>query len=202
MGGPRHRPLISVVVPTIDGREHWLRKACLSVVRATPLVEWLEYRNLPTCGAGWNKGIEDATGDYLLFFADDLEAHPGWLEPAVAALDRGVIPCPRILNTDGSLQSCGTFADEAEDGTPSVVARVPFLTRDMALQMFPLFENHYMGDHWITWKGEQLGWPTLVVRDMVFTHHFAGEGRIDTLAADVKAFERATRPPRKTSSSR
>lgn len=186
--------MISFVVPTITGREHWLERAHESIIYNTVgiVYEWLVYKDLPTCGVGWNKGIQEAKGDYILLFADDLEAHDGWWQAGVAALERGVIPCPRILNPDGSLQSCGTFAEEAEDGTVSVVARVPFLTRELALRMFPIFENHYMGDHWITWKGEQMGVPTVVVRDMVFTHHFATEGRIDTLASDVKAYHRAT----------
>lgn len=186
--------MISVVVPTVTGRDHWLERAYESLTILTAeYFEWLVYEDLPTCTAGWNLGIQQASGDYILLFADDLEAHPGWLEAGVAALERGVIPCPRILNPDGTLQSCGTFAEEAPDGTPSVVARVPFLTREMAQVMHPIWDRHYMSDHWITWKGLQLGWPTEVVRDMVFTHHFAMEGRIDSLASDVKAYHRATR---------
>jgi glycosyltransferase involved in cell wall biosynthesis len=153
----------------------------------------LVYRDLPTCGVAWNIGIIEAQGDYILLFADDLEAHEGWYEAGVESLGNNVIPCPRVLNTDGTLQSCGTYAEEAEDGTPSVVARVPFLTRHMAQTMHPIFENLYMGDHWITWRGKQLGWPTLVNRKMEFTHHFAQEGRRDTLTSDVKAYHRATR---------
>lgn len=187
--------MISVICPTVTGREHWLEKARDSIERSVPaaLIEWLEYRDLPTCGAGWNLGITESTGDYILLFADDLEAHDGWLEPATISVNTGVIPCPRILNHDGTLQSCGTFDSEAADGTPSVVARVPFLTREMALAMHPIMPNQYMGDHWITWRGLQLGWPTQVVRDMVFTHHFAQEGRIDSLASDVKAYHRLTK---------
>lgn len=185
--------MISVICPTISGREHWLERARQSISDTTPDFEWLEYWDLPTCGAGWNVGIIEAKGEYILLYADDLEAHPGWWQAGMEALRRNVIPCARILNADGTLQSCGTFAKEAPNDTPSVVARVPFLTRHMAQQMHPIFENHYMGDHWITWKGKQLGWPTLVVREMVFTHHFAMEGRIDTLASDVDAYHRATR---------
>ena len=187
--------MISIVVPTVRGREHWLAKAEQAFRETTPNMEWLVYHDLPTCGQGWNLGIKDASGDLILLAADDLEPHPGWWQAGKRALRRRVIPCPRILNTDGTLQSCGTFAEEAEDGTVSVVARVPFLTRKMASAMWPVLSNQYMGDHWITWKGAQYGWPTLVVRDMLFTHHFAKEGRIDTLAQDVEAFERATRPP-------
>lgn len=185
--------MISVVVPTITGREHWLEKALASIRRTVVGFEWLVYENRDTCGVAWNEGIKDARGDYILLFADDLEAHDGWVQAAVQSLNQGVIPCPRILNPDGTLQSCGTFPEEAPDDTPSVVARVPFLTRDLALAMWPVMENQYMGDHWITWKGWSLGWPTRVVRDMLFTHHFAQEGRIDSLTSDVKAYHRATR---------
>lgn len=188
--------LITVVTPTVSGREHWLEKALRAVDRTTPMVEHLVYRDLPTCGAGWNLGIAEARGDTVLLYADDLETHPGWWQAGTAAHSRDVIPCPRILNTDGTLQSCGTYAEEAEEGALSVVARVPFLRRDMAEAMHPLFENHYMGDHWITWKGLELGWPTVVTRAMTFTHHFATEGRIDTLHEDVRAYHRATRPRR------
>lgn len=193
MGRSGDSSLISIVCPTITGREHWLEKALDSIRRTLPGFEWLVYKDHPTCGIGWNLGISEASGDYILLFADDLEAHPGWWQAGVESLERGEIPCPRILNPDGTLQSCGTFAEEAEDGTPSVVARVPFLTKEMAKAMYPVMENHYMGDHWITWKGEQLGWPTLVNRGVVFTHHFAQEGRIDTLASDVREYHRATR---------
>jgi hypothetical protein len=164
-----------------------------SIRETTPHHEFLIYKDLPTCGEGWNRGIEDSNGTTILLFADDLEAHEGWWLAGQLSLSLGHIPCPRILNPDGTLQSCGTFAEEAEDGTPSVVARVPFLKREMAKAMYPILPNHYMGDHWITWKGEQLGWPTRVNRSMVFTHHFAMEGRKDTLASDVRAYHRATR---------
>lgn len=185
--------MISVVVPTVDGRARWLERAYESIERTTPSFEWLQYDNLPTCGAAWNIGILEARGEHILLFADDLEAHPGWLEAGLDALSRNVIPCPRILNADGTLQSCGSTAEEMPDGIPSDVCRVPFLTRHMAQTMHPIFENQYMGDYWISWRGKFLGWPTLVVREMQFTHHFAQEGRIDSLASDVQDYHRAIR---------
>lgn len=193
MGRQRDKTTLSVVVPTIDGREHWLLGAMDSIAQTVEDYQEIIVRNQPTCGKGWNIGIYQAKGDYVLLFADDLVAHPGWFEAGRKALGEGVIPCPRILNPDGTLQSCGTFVEEAETGTPSVLARVPLLTRHMAQSLYPIFENHYMGDHWITYRGKQLGWPTQVVREMVFTHHFAMEGRIDSLTSDVKAYHRATR---------
>lgn len=185
--------MISVIVPTIRGREHWLKRCERAYCETTENFEFIVLRDYPTCGAGWNAGIVQASGEYINLSADDLEPHAGWWEAAVESVDEGILPCPRILNPDGSLQSCGTFAEEAPDGTPSVVARVPFLSREMVETLGPIFENQYMGDHWITWKASRYGWPTLVNRSMVFTHHFAMEGRIDSLNADVKAYHKATR---------
>lgn len=184
--------MISIVCPTITGREHWLERAVDSIRKTTSGFQLLIYKDLSTCGEGWNLGIDAAQGDYVALFADDLEAHSGWWQAGINALEHGFIPCPRILNSDGTLQSCGDTDEEAEDGTPSRVARVPFLSRELARSIYPLFVNQYMGDYWITWRCGQLGWPTRVVRNMLFTHHLAMEGRLDTFTADVKAYKRAT----------
>lgn len=184
--------MISVICPTITGREHWLERARDSLRKTMSGYEFIVYKDLPTCGEGWNLGIEHASGDYIALFADDLEAHPGWWKEGIFALAQGFLACPRVLNPDGTLQSCGDTDEEAEDGTPSLVARVPFLTKELALAIHPVFENQYMGDYWISWRCRQLGYPTRVVRKMMFTHHFAMEGRINSLDADVKEFRRAT----------
>lgn len=179
--------MITAVIPTIDGREDYLERAVASLDGCEILV----YRNRSTCGVAWNEGMREATGDYILLAADDLEAHEGWAEVAIPWVDRGVLPCPRILNTDGSLQSCGPDANEHETGTPSDVARVPFFSREMLERLYPVFEHQYCGDYWITWKAQQHGWPTQVVREMIFTHHLALEGRLDTLAEDWISFTKA-----------
>ena len=192
MARSRNRPLLSVILPTITGREHWLARAVASIRETVPGAEYLIFDNERTCGIGWNKGIEKATGEYVLLFADDLEAHPGWFDAGAGSLGEGAIPCPRLLNSDGTLQSCGDYAKEDENGTPAILARVPLLTYDLAQSLYPIFPNHYMGDHWISWRAKQWGIPTLVVREMVFTHHTAMEGRIDTLDQDVKEYKRVT----------
>lgn len=185
--------MISVVIPTIDGREHWFER-CLQAFTETssPDVEYLVYRNFPTCGKAWNEGLREAQGDFILLAADDLEPHPGWWKPAIEVTHREQIPCPRILNSDGSLQSCGFDTKEVPTGTLSDVARVPFLPRRLADVLYPVFENQFMGDYWITWRAQQLGWQTIVVREMMFTHHMAMEGRLFTFEEDLKSFERVT----------
>lgn len=69
--------MISVVIPTVAGREHSLER-CLAAYRATADVELIVLADRQTCGVAWQEGIEQATGDYLHLSADDLEPHPGW----------------------------------------------------------------------------------------------------------------------------
>jgi len=186
--------LISIVIPTIDSRKDYLERALASFVATTEIAyEFLVYRNRPTCGIAWNDGISDAKGDYILLAADDLEAHPGWAEAGIACIEgRHALPCPRILNWDGTLQSCGSTADEASTGDGSEVARIPFFPRSLVKVLHPVFANQYAGDYWITWKARRAGWPTVVIREMLFTHHMLEQGRLDTLPEDWRAFKRVT----------
>jgi len=152
-------------------------------------MEWIVLHDYPTCGHAWNVGLEQAQGECILLAADDQEPHPGALEAGLRILDQGLLPSARILNSDGSLQSCGPDADEHESGYPSNVARIPFITREMIDCFFPVPQTQYMGDYFITQRCLDAGWPCVVERDFLFTHSFAMEGRIDTLDADVKIFK-------------
>ncbi|GIV03711.1 MAG: hypothetical protein KatS3mg015_2541 [Fimbriimonadales bacterium] len=178
-------PLISIIIPTLYSRSHWLEK-CLAAYHKSVSIpyEIIILHEYGSCGKAWNVGIKESLGDLIHLSADDLEPHPGWLEAATAVLDDGYLPCPRILNSDGTLQSCGDTAEEVPSGTPAKVARVPLLPRTLALKMLPIFENQYMGDYWISWKASTFGWQTVVVREMTFTHHLAPEGRISSLEKD------------------
>lgn len=183
--------MISVVIPTITGREHWLERALTAFCETTEDAETLIVHDAPTCNAGWNLGVAEAQGDYLLLAADDLEPHPGWIGEAIWWAERNVLPCPRVLNTDGTLQSCGDDAQETPTGTRSAVCRIPFLKREWLSWATPVPEQmHYMGDYWITAQGWRNRVKTRVVREMVFTHHLAPEGRKDTLQADIAEYDR------------
>ena len=183
--------MISVIVPTIDGREHWLERCEQAYAETTVDYEFIVLRNYPTCGQAWNEGLRQAKGEWVHLSADDLEPHPGWWQAATEAVERGFLPCPRILNSDGSLQSCGSHAREVENGTHSDVARVPFFPASLVDALFPVFENQYMGDYWISAQALKAGWPTVVVREMLFTHHMAMEGRNRLFAEDVSDYRRA-----------
>ena len=71
-----------------------------------PDVRVLERENLGL-GAGWNAGMEAATGRYFLLLNADAWPTPGSLARLVAFADanpRAALVGPRLLNTDGSLQ--------------------------------------------------------------------------------------------------
>jgi hypothetical protein len=186
--------MISIIIPTIKGREYYLERCVRAYRETTDDYEIIVVHDFPTCGQAWNIGIDEAAGHHIHLSADDLEPHPGWWQAAVEIVSQGFIPCPRILNPDGTLQSCGSDHTEKPSRALSDVARVPFLSREMAEALYPIFPNQYMGDYWITREAWWMGWPTIVVREMVFTHHLASEGRLDTLNEDWDEFQRSSLP--------
>ena len=107
--------------------------------------------------------------------------------------DNGELPAARILNTDGTLQSCGTDHLEHEEGEEAFVARIPFATREQFDLIGPMMNEQYMGDYWFSHRGRQVGLKSVVRRDYCFFHHYAQEGRIDTLAADVRGIQETRR---------
>lgn len=182
--------MISIVIPTITGREHWLAltiHAYKETLGGTDH-EMIVMKDTGSCGIGWNRGRKLANGDYVHLTCDDNEPQPGWHQAATAAADRGDLPAPRILNTDLSLQSCGTDDQEHDDGEEATVSRLPFATREQFAQIGPLMDEQYMSDHWFSHRGRELGYPTVVVRDYCFVHHLAQEGRMDTLSSDIESY--------------
>lgn len=181
--------MISIICPTITGREHYLERCRASYCETTQEEsEFIILHDFPSCNAAWNEGIRQATGDYIHLTADDIEAHPRWAEIALEWTDKSYLPCPRVLNPDGSLQSCGPDAYEHPTGWSSDVARVPFFPRILLSVIYPILDSHFMGDYWVTHQANKLGWPTVVVREWVFTHHLAMEGRLYSLDQDLKTY--------------
>lgn len=184
-------PLVSIVIPTIAARAHWLEKTVSSYEMNRPEeCEIIIVRDRKTCGIAWNQGIAASSGKYIHLTADDIEAHPGWWEAAIGVVRRDQLPAPRILNSDGSLQSCGD-AHEMENGEECETARIPFASREQFDAIGPMFTRQYYGDNLFSHRGRQLGWPSIICREYLFTHHLAEESRIDTLAEDGEAFFRA-----------
>lgn len=182
--------IVSVVIPTINGREESLQRTISSYegCRVDEELVFLVIHGKPTCGIAWNEGVSIATGDYIHLTADDIEAHKGWLQAGITSLDRGELPAARILHSDGSLQSCGDQFDRPE-GFVTEIPRIPLLTRKLAAMIFPIPPLHYYTDNIVGDRGRSLGWETVVNRSYLFTHHLDGTGRLDDrLSSDYRRY--------------
>ena len=180
--------MITVIVPTIQGRERHLQQCLASYAAHTTDYEIHVIADRPTCGQAWLDGADKAEGDYIHFSADDLQPLQGWWQAAKHVADLGRLPAPRILNGDGTLQSCGgndqwNNPHENPTGTPVDFSRIPFFTRKqwddfctVGLRMF-LREAHYWTDNAVSWAAGQAGYGTVVHRGYSFIHHVAQEGR-------------------------
>jgi len=82
-------------------------------------VRWVRSAHNSGFATACNAAAEIATGTYLIFYNNDLVAHPGWLEELVAYADadlRRAIVGTRLLFPDGHLQHCGVVV--CSDGFP------------------------------------------------------------------------------------
>jgi len=192
--------LISIIVPTIDGREEYLEACKTAYAAHTQDYELIVVPNKPTCGEAWVVGADRAVGDHIHFSADDLQPHKGWADAAREVCARGFLPAPRILNDDGTLQSCGNWEEEAPTGEQTEFTRIPFLSREQWDRIAPLACDflktaHYYTDNAISAAGAHLGIRTGVHRDYLFTHSLAEPGRgagmtwRDRMWADYQRFE-------------
>jgi N-acetylglucosaminyl-diphospho-decaprenol L-rhamnosyltransferase len=105
-------PWIERCLQSLTGTEtvvvdHGSTDGTVEVVRHHyPDVLLLEQENR-ALGAGWNRGIAETSGDYVLIFNPDAWLEPGALEALVALAERredAAVVAPRLRNPDGSLQ--------------------------------------------------------------------------------------------------
>lgn len=184
--------LISVPIPTIAGREKLLAQAIKSY-QDTANVEILVSRGAGmTCGLGWTTGADKATGDYIAFGADDVEMLPGWAEAAIALCDENKLPAAVVLNTDGTVQSCGGAWGEMEPhGAVTRYSRSPVIKREWWEFVGPIpAELHYFTDDWVTWRCRQHGIEPVVSHDYRYVHHLSSVGRVEQrMGSDGQVFQ-------------
>lgn len=177
-------PVISVIIPTIDGREKDLARCIAGYKRDAGYhyqLDLVVVRNEPSCGWGWAKGAEqisDAT-DYVHFSCDDLEPQPGWAPGAMLALRHKIIPAPRVLNGHtGAPEFFPGWGVEWENGVNAPFACVPFIDREgWDGHVAPMLTTHYFGDNFVTFRAERAGYSCRVVRGYFFKHFWAEHGR-------------------------
>jgi hypothetical protein len=196
---------IAVVIPTIDGREHWLKR-CKDAYDQNSTHGVIKYviPNRPTCGQAWNDGwrmVDDfwiRKPDYIHLSADDLEPQPGWDEAAIEAVEAGALPCPLQTDADGTPWQWGRSTTPVPDWTPTTATTLPFLPWSLAEQILPGLDCHYYVDDYISWRARQLGWGDVYREGYRFIHHLAPEGRGAGMGSaearmkhDLKIFEAA-----------
>lgn len=174
------RTKISVIIPTITGREESLAKVLDAYRERTPgyeleFVTPLNEHNWPT---GCNVGQRKATGDIFAFGSDDLEPLEGWADAAIATLANNELPAPQVW--DWKVE--GRPVNEGQDGPPGSITaftRVVCLTRAMAEAIGPWPDIDYYADNWVSDKARSLGWETRVTAGYGFIHHWHPVGRLD-----------------------
>ena len=174
--------MISVIIPTIAGREVHLDET-VAAFRDTPAkIEIVVVRNQPTCGQAWNIGAEQASGEYLLLGGDDLKPHPGWAETALEAAEAGVYPSPWITEPNGETLCAGTLGHglyvDGYDGMPVYNSPVPFFRRDQWDLIGPVPQIHYFADDYLAYRARfSAGLSVEVRRGYWFTHLNGTVGR-------------------------
>jgi len=184
--------LITAIVPTITGREHWLEKCVKAYERTTPSLQLIIVHGKDSCGEAWQEGSLEAKGDYIHFGADDVEVHQGWWEAAAAVCDGGNVPAPLVFNTDGSVQSCGGSWECMEpDGAVTEFTRGPFMSLAQWSVIGPMEALHYYSDNWFTYRARLAGFEPVVCHGYAMTHHLAPEGRLhNRLGSDGAEYNR------------
>lgn len=173
--------MLSVILPTIAGREESLARAIASYEDTLAGVphEICIMQDYPSWPAACNAGYEEAKGDVLHFTADDLEALPGWHIPALLHLSvHDELPAPRVYNyrPDGEFSN----AEDGPDGARTHFTRIPIMTRDQYERIGPWPLLNYYADLWVSEKARTLGIETRMIYGYDFVHHWSQIGRVDS----------------------
>jgi hypothetical protein len=170
--------MISVVMPTILGREESCARMCELYRQRTPFeLEIITPYGFPNWPAGMNDGIQRATGDFIASAADDLEPLQGWAEAMISCLENNEIPAPQLW--DYVKGGPPVNAVDGHVGDLTDFSRVPALTRRMAEQIGVWPEIDYYADNWVSDKGRSFGYQTRLTAGYEFVHHWHQTGRLD-----------------------
>ncbi len=173
--------MLSIIIPTIRGREESLDRTRDAYDRTAPDAEQIIVYNQPSWGHACNFGYKKATGDVIHFGADDLEPLPGWTDDVLQALDdHDELPAPRVLN-----HSAEGVHDNRHDGPDRALTkftRVPILTRDQYERIGPWPEYNYVADVWLSGRARAIGIQTRLYYSYAFVHHWSQIGRTDSPA--------------------
>lgn len=173
--------MISVVVPTISGREESLARTLLAWEKNTTVKhEVIVVKDKPTWPAACNYGASQAEGDIIVWGADDLDPLPGWHKDILKWFrERDELPAPRLHNYDAD--SPVWNVEDGPDGAIPLFTRVPIMSRSQHERIGPWPEQLiYYADYWVSEKGRTLGIETRNLWSYAFVHHWCQIGRVDS----------------------
>jgi hypothetical protein len=173
---------LSVVIPTISGREESLARAVASYEEtlAGTQYEIITVLDFPTWPSACNEGYRRSSGDVIHFSADDLAALPGWHIPALLHLSvHNELPAPRVYDYNPPPQGKWANAIDGPDGAVPDFTRIPIMTRAQYAKIGYWPHIDYYGDCWVSKKGRSVGIETRMVHGYDFVHHWSQIGRVD-----------------------
>lgn len=186
-------PLISVVIPTIGGREGLFMRCVKDYREFTPNVEIIVVHDAPSCGAAWQAGSRMATGDYLHLSADDLEPMEGWWKAGIRAVHNRQVPASRVWRPTGKIESGVAWDKNGLDGQPAQLAQVPFCSMDDWEEgIGPMVPLQYYSDNWFQRQAEAIGLVCVLVDGYEFIHHRPQgprEGEWEQMSADKLRYD-------------
>lgn len=176
--------MISVVVPTIKGRES-LCERTVAAMRASAGdhdLQIIVVKERPTIGRAWNDGAEAAEGEYLWLAADDVLPHPGWADAAMEAVDANYYPAPRITKQDGSALATGSMGGgwlltDCADWAPVCSSQFPFMRRYWWREIGPCLDIHYFADDYLAARARAAGISVCYREGYHLTHMEGTHGR-------------------------
>jgi hypothetical protein len=170
--------LISVIIPTVTGREDHYRRCFDGYWDQTANdLQMISELNHASCGLAWQAGLARATGDYIHLTCDDIVPNQGWDLPAIEAVDAGYLPAPQVCDPSGYPQSHPQVGVLGADWAPVYMSALPFASAAQMEKIVPLLTTHYFSDDWVSWRGQRAGWPVRLRSGYAFTHHWAQHRR-------------------------
>lgn len=172
--------MLSVVIPTLSGREESLERTISAYESTLPESDLIIIQDAPSWPTACNMGYRKAKGGIIHFTADDLEPLVGWHEEALARLaDRDELPAPKVMNH--SADGVWDNAVDGPDGALTHFTRVPIMTREQYERIGPWPEQlDYCADVWVSERARVLGIETRMCHSYAFVHHWSQIRRIDT----------------------
>lgn len=177
------RPRLSVVIPTISGREESLARTVAAYENTLKKKshELIVVKDESSWPRACNEGYARSSGDIVHFTADDLVPEADWYREVCAWL-KNVDELPAAKVYDFGPGGSRRFSNAVDGSDLELVhfTRVPIMRRDQWERIGPWPEITYFADIWLSEKARTIGIRTRMFYSYVFFHHWSQIGRVDS----------------------